>query len=236
MSHLTYVRVSDLTPGEHIPLDLGYGGYPPPRDFYQASTWDVYGTNLPPYPSGSNGNIYVPRQGQGGPYGTMGSIRSRYGDADNFGVTGPGLGYGPSRSSGPQNPQGPYPGFPNEAPPLLTKKGRPGVEGFSPNPDFSSVGETPLDDPVFSSPPPPLTETSKGFKIKNPLLVLAFLLAIYGAFQFFWLGIDQFLATRSGGKMSWKGYIGWSVALFGLTMLASILLNFSFLRLEELNG
>lgn len=219
-----YVKVSDLNPGEPIPLDIGYGGYPPARSLYEASSWDVYGTSLPPYPSGSNGGLYVSRQGKGGAFGVQGSLRTDYGSADNFGVTGPGLGYGVEQNfREAYQPQTPQPSR---------------REGFSPvSGSDNQSHETPIipsDDPVFSAAPPIIN--TKGFQLKNPLLVLGFLLAVYGAFQFFWSGIDGLIASKSGGKISWKNYLGLSVMLFGLTMIASYLLDFSFLRLEELNG
>lgn len=233
-SRNTYVKVSDLNPGEPIPLDIGYGGYPPARSLYEASTWDVYGTSLPPYPSGSNGNVYVSHQGVGGAYGVQGSLRTTYGDPNNFGVTGPGLGYGHGIRPAEEDPRiNPYPGFPDASLPMPSRKPQPTRrEGFSPV--SGGLAETPIDDPVYVA--PPIVDTTKGFKLKNPLLVLGFLLAVYGAFQFFWSGIDGLVAAKGGGKISWQKYLAMSVMLFGLTLLASVLLDFSFLRLEELNG
>jgi len=266
-SHLTYVKVSDMNPGEYIPLDIGYRFQPPPQSLYENSTWDIYGGSQPPYPSGSDGSMYVPdyavnrphgflNQGQGGgslnPLGGGGSggIRQSYhGPAPYDPAIGrspydPAIGQGPyaggvdSRSYQSSLPA--YPGFgPGPVPP--EKKGR-AVEGFGTGrptgpsqetPLSTSTGSTiPLDDPVFV-----VDSSPKKIQLKNPVLVSIFLLAVYGAFTFFWLGVDQYLTKKyAGGQPSWKLYLGWALAIFVVTMMASYLLDFSFLKLEELSG
>lgn len=212
MSHLTYVRVSDLNPGEPVPWTMGYG--PPQKDLYQASTWDIYGMDDPPYPSGPNGNMYVPLL-----------ARHYQGDPNMFGSKG-------------------YPeaGQVREAPaPEPIPERAPKVESFMATPstpkkrkskkNLEEELESVLNDEIYVS------RQKKSYRLKNPVLVFAFLLAFAGAIIFFWEGVEQYLVSKfgQGNVLSWKMRLFYAGLIFGLIFLVAYLMDLNLLGVEELN-
>ena len=220
MSHLTYVKVSDLNPGEPIPLGLrgmGYGSVPPPRDLYTASTWDIYGMSDPPYPDGSDGNLYVPQLGRG---------RSGY---DRY--------QGEPQSAYPMPPSGGPPPVRSPVPVQVPKVKL--VESFSPGMEVeeeeaprrrkkASTVETPISDEIYN--------TKRSYQLKNPWLVFIFLTAFAGGIIFFWSGMDVLMKNyfNQGNPLTWKMYLMYAAIIFGLVFLAAYLLDLNLLKIEEL--
>lgn len=184
MSYLTYVKVSDLNPGEPISFDvgggMGYGAIPPPRDLYQNTTWDIYGMSEPAFPSGSNGDIYVPQ---------LGRRTTPTPEKDKI------------------------------------------IEGFSARVDsrLGNVGtEAPIEDEIY--------QTKKSYKLKNPLIVLAFLTAFAGGIIFFWSGMDTLLKNyfNKGQPLTWKMYFLYSLIIVVTVFLAAHFLGLDILKIEEM--
>jgi hypothetical protein len=192
--------------------------------------------STPSYPDGEYGNVYVPQLARGGldalptagvyPYSTPANppypVKERpaySGHPPPPRPPGP-----PPGASGPRRRVENFePGYPNHPP------------ASSPPPQAAptpvNTTETPLDE-IYTT-----TPVKKNFSLKNPLLVMIFLMAIYGSFYFLWSGIEKFLIAKfNGGEaLSWKAYLMYGLGLVALMLGIGYLFGVSFMKIEELD-
>jgi hypothetical protein len=179
-----YMRLSDMTPDGPTPGTMGYGGIP--HNIYRSSTWDIFGMSLPAYPSGSNGDHYVPMSGFKEGFVPKGELPS-------------------------ENP-------PPPRPPVSQNQVKKTSE--------ADTTETSIDDIDF---------TKRPMRLKNPYIVFAFLMALYIGSGFLQSGIQEWIVAklRGGKDLTWKSFLVYGFGFIALLFVASYLLHFSLLEIEE---
>ncbi len=235
---MLYAKVSDLNSANNVPFNAIYGESQQ-KNLYKASTWDIYGMSDPSYVEGEYGNVYVPDLARGG----MDALQHA----------------GVYPYSAPANPSYPpkqrtaYIGHPPPGQPLgnpslggqpLGTPPRRRVENFEagyPRSETSQAPSPPSPPPQATSTETPVDEiyttTKKNYTLKNPLLVMIFLMAIYGSFYFLWSGIEKFLIAKfnGGDPLSWKAYLMYGLGLVALMLAVGYLFGVSFMKIEELD-
>jgi hypothetical protein len=111
--------------------------------------------------------------------------------------------------------------------------GRPSQISSSEEEKKAATAETPvaIDDEVYEASTRP-----RSYKLKNPILVLGFLVAFAGGIFLFWNGMEGLLKAKfhKGGEISWKMYFFYAAMVFIFIFLVGYLFDTNPLGVEEM--